>query len=101
MSTATNGRATGVLSMRCIGAQTSTMKLAHTLARLRASTIVLLGAAFPSAATQAVDDAIDREAKAIEGQVIAWRRAVLQNPELGNREIHTLSLVRAHLSKPG
>jgi hypothetical protein len=39
------------------------MKLAHTFARLGFATAALLGVTSPSAATQAVDDPIEREAR--------------------------------------
>ena len=63
----------------------SDSKLAHTFARLGFAAAVLLGVVSSSAATQAVGDSIEQEAKAIEGQMIAWRRQIYQNPELGNR----------------
>ena len=50
---------------------------------------------------QSVGDAIEREAKAIEPRVIAWRRDIHQNPELGNREFRTAELVAEHLRKLG
>lgn len=46
-------------------------------------------------------DALDREAKAVEARMIAWRRDIHQNPELGNRELRTAGLVAAHLKKLG
>ncbi len=46
-------------------------------------------------------DVLDREAKAIEPRMIAWRRDIHQNPELGNREVRTAALVAAHLRKLG
>lgn len=41
--------------------------------------------------------AIDVRAAAIEDQVIAWRRDIHANPELGNREVRTAALVADHL----
>ena len=61
---------------------------------------IALAAAAPSAATS-LHDAIDREAKAIEPHMIAWRRDIHQHPELGNREVRTAGLVAAHLGKLG
>jgi len=41
--------------------------------------------------------AIDAAAAAIESKVIAWRRDLHANPELGNREFRTAALVAEHL----
>ena len=46
-------------------------------------------------------DVLDREAKTIEARMIAWRRDIHQNPELGNREVRTAGLVAAHLRQLG
>ncbi len=59
-----------------------------------------LGLATPARAAP-LHDALDREAKAIESWMIAWRRDIHQNPELGNREVRTAALVAAHLRKLG
>jgi amidohydrolase len=48
-----------------------------------------------------IRDAIEREAKAIEARMIAWRRDIHQHPELGNREVRTAGLVAAHLKQLG
>jgi len=48
-----------------------------------------------------VRDAIEREAKSIEARMIAWRRDIHQNPELGNREVRTAALVAEHLKRLG
>ena len=53
------------------------------------------------AAGDALRDGIDREAKSIEARMIAWRRDIHQNPELGNREFRTAALVAEHLKKLG
>jgi len=55
----------------------------------------------PAAADDAARAAIDRELKAVESKMIAWRRDIHQNPELGNREVRTSALVAAHLKKLG
>ena len=48
------------------------------------------------------DEAIATAADKIEAKVIAWRRDLHQNPELGNREFRTSKLLAAHLrSLPG
>jgi len=44
---------------------------------------------------------IDRRAKELESKVVAWRRDIHQNPELGNREFRTSKLVAEHLQKLG
>ena len=52
--------------------------------------------------TLALRDArINTEADRIEQQVIAWRRHIHANPELGNREFETAKMVAAHLRKLG
>jgi amidohydrolase len=48
-----------------------------------------------------IRETIDRQAKAIEAKMIAWRRDIHQNPELGNREFRTSALVAEHLKKLG
>lgn len=45
--------------------------------------------------------AIDQRATTTEGKVIAWRRDIHQNPELGNREFRTADLVAGHLRSLG
>jgi len=44
---------------------------------------------------------IDEAARALEARVIAWRRDLHQNPELGNREFRTAGIVADHLRKLG
>ena len=56
-------------------------------------------AAHPAA--QALQAQIDTRAKAIEQQLIAWRRDIHQHPEMGNLETRTAALVAAHLRKLG
>ena len=68
---------------------------------LRLCVALLIAAIASSAAAETLSDALEREAKAIEGQMIAWRRDIHQNPELGNREVRTSSLVTAHLKELG
>jgi amidohydrolase len=48
-----------------------------------------------------VDNLIAAHADRLEQQVIAWRRHIHANPELGNREFETAKLVAAHLRKLG
>ena len=47
------------------------------------------------------DAAISRHADRLNDQVIAWRRDLHANPELGNREFRTGKLVAEHLRKLG
>src|SRR5262245_24371285 len=50
----------------------------------------------------AFDPEISAAAYRLESQVIAWRRDIHANPELGNREFRTSKLLAAHLrSLPG
>ncbi|NOT54432.1 MAG: amidohydrolase [Deltaproteobacteria bacterium] len=44
---------------------------------------------------------IDQRAAIVESKVIAWRRDIHQNPELGNREVRTAKLVADHLRSLG
>ena len=46
-------------------------------------------------------DQIDSAAHAVEAQVIAWRRDLHANPELGNREFRTAGVVADHLRALG
>lgn len=58
------------------------------VSRLALFPIVWMAAVIPVQA-QSTGEAIDREAKSIEPKLIAWRRDIHQNPELGNREFRT------------
>ena len=55
----------------------------------------------PTARADGIRDAIEREAKTVEAKLIAWRRDIHQNPELGNREFRTSALVAEHLKRLG
>ena len=46
-------------------------------------------------------ETLDRLADSLEPRVIAWRRDIHQNPELGNREVRTAQLVAEHLRTLG
>ena len=48
-----------------------------------------------------VYDDIDRAARAMEAQVVAWRRDIHEHPELSNREVRTAKLVAEHLESLG
>ena len=58
-------------------------------------------AATQSPQAQALHAQIDQRAKAIEKQLIAWRRDIHEHPELGNLETRTSGLVADHLRKLG
>ena len=67
-------------------------------------TFLTFAAAFvlpASAQTSNVAAEIERRAKAVESKVVAWRRDIHQNPELGNQEIRTSKLVADHLRALG
>jgi amidohydrolase len=51
--------------------------------------------------TSALRNQIDVRAKAIEEQMLTWRRDFHQHPELGNRETRTAKIVADHLKKLG
>nr|WP_240933187.1 amidohydrolase [Diaphorobacter sp. HDW4B] len=58
-------------------------------------------AAIQTAQAQTLHSQIDQRAKAIEQQLIAWRRDIHEHPELGNLETRTAKLVADHLRKLG
>jgi len=63
-----------------------------------------LSAVFSQAAAADADglrEAADRQARAVEPKVIAWRRDFHQNPELSNREVRTAKLVADYLRSLG
>jgi len=47
------------------------------------------------------DAALGAAADRLEPKVIAWRRDLHRNPELGNREVRTAGIVAAHLRALG
>ncbi len=61
-----------------------------------AATMCLLPFGANAAATS-----IDEALRAVEPQVVAWRRDIHAHPELSNREFRTSKLVAAHLKKLG
>jgi len=54
-----------------------------------------------SPTAEALTARIDAAARAIEPQVITWRRDFHQHPELGNREFRTSAIVAEHLRRLG
>jgi amidohydrolase len=64
---------------------------------------LLVTAVEPALAADRGPDPADvaRRIDGIESQVIAWRRDLHQNPELGNREFRTSKLVAEHLRRLG
>ncbi len=70
---------------------------------LALTAIVVWTAAGPIAgqSPEALTDQIDRMAIAINDQVIAWRRDIHANPELGMQEFRTAALVAEHLESLG
>ncbi len=64
--------------------------------------VTAVGLGFASFTQAQVADAqLDTAIAALEQQVIAWRRDIHQNPELGNREFRTSALVAEHLGNLG
>ena len=61
---------------------------------------LLFAAVSPSSAAP-LQDEFDALADRVEPKVIAWRRDIHQNPELGNREFRTSKLVADHLTSLG
>src|SRR5829696_5394137 len=57
------------------------------------------------AQSQGILPALEQQVRArttqIEAKLVAWRRDIHQNPELGEQETRTAGLVAAHLAKLG
>ncbi|MDF3880960.1 amidohydrolase [Cupriavidus basilensis] len=70
---------------------------------LAAGLLCLAPAAAQAQATgsESLQAQIETRAKAVEAQLIAWRRDIHQHPELGNYEVRTAKLVADHLRKLG
>jgi amidohydrolase len=64
-----------------------------------AATVLCLASAPGLAAIS--DRAIEDAARAVDAQVVEWRRDLHQNPELGNREFRTSQKVAEHLKSLG
>ena len=66
--------------------------------------VAALAQSAPGAAagpTRAIHGMLDEAAKAVEARMIAWRRDIHANPELGNQENRTAGLVAQHLKSLG
>lgn len=62
----------------------------------------LLGSILTAPASAAVDSAkLEELTRAVDPQVIAWRRDIHEHPELSNREVRTAKVVADHLKKLG
>ena len=70
---------------------------------LAAGLLCLAPAAAQAQATgsESLQAQIETRAKAVEAQLITWRRDIHQHPELGNYEVRTAKLVADHLRKLG
>jgi hypothetical protein len=60
-----------------------------------------LAADILAAPSRQIHQRLDVAAAAIEARMIGWRRDIHQNPELGNQEIRTATLVAQHLRTLG
>ena len=63
--------------------------------------VAALAAGLSPAAAAPYHDTIDAAAAALTEKVIAWRRDIHRNPELGNREHRTAALIAEHLAALG
>src|SRR5687767_11943387 len=66
-----------------------------------AASAVLCACASASAAPTADRERIHAITRAVEPQVLAWRRDIHEHPELSNREVRTAKLVAEHLKRIG
>lgn len=66
-----------------------------------AAAAILATGAQAQEAAQPHDAAVFAAAKALQPKVVAWRRDIHQNPELGNSEVRTAKLVADHLRSLG
>jgi amidohydrolase len=77
----------------------------HPLRSLAFATSLVVLTALATTPTQAqvpdLEQQVRSRASQIEDKLIAWRRDIHQNPELGEQETRTANLVAEHLSKLG
>jgi amidohydrolase len=66
-----------------------------------ALTVALGAAPVAAQSTSALHADLDRRVSTVMSKVVAWRRDIHQNPELGNRETRTSKLVADHLKALG
>jgi len=65
------------------------------------SVLLLLMAIVSVQAQSGLKPVVNKKAESIENKVVAWRRDLHQNPELGNQETRTAKIVAEHLRKLG
>ena len=75
--------------------------MSSTRAALSVILPMLSAATVAHAQSAALGPDLQRRIAAIEPKVVAWRRDIHQNPELGNREVRTAKLVADHLRSLG
>jgi amidohydrolase len=63
--------------------------------------LIALGGLLSTAFSQNLKQQVDEQAKALEEQVIEWRRDIHEHPELSNREFQTAQKVAEHLKSLG
>jgi amidohydrolase len=63
--------------------------------------LMLLPAHSPAQPIERLRSEIEKQSKALEPKLLAWRRDLHQNPELGNREKRTSGIIAEHLKKLG
>lgn len=68
---------------------------------LRSAILVCLLGSAPALGQILSPAEVKQKVAALEPKIIAWRRDIHQNPELGNRETRTSALVADHLRKLG
>ncbi|HEX9563044.1 MAG TPA: amidohydrolase [Gemmatimonadaceae bacterium] len=69
--------------------------------RLTSLLLLTIAPLLPAQSADSLHAEIDRRARELEPQVVAWRRDFHEHPELGNREFRTSKIVAEHLQKLG